>query len=45
MSHKRVWIRIVGSRVVMGGSASKNPAGFGILFDNLVEKLKLAEKV
>jgi cytochrome c biogenesis protein len=45
MSHKRVWIRIVGGRVVMGGSASKNPAGFGILFDSLVEKLKLAEKV
>jgi cytochrome c biogenesis protein len=45
MSHKRVWIRIVGGRVVMGGSASKNPAGFGILFDSLIEKLKLAEKV
>ena len=45
MSHKRIWIRIAGGRVVMGGSASKNPAGFGILFDSLVDKLKLTEKV
>jgi cytochrome c biogenesis protein len=45
MSHKRVWIRIVGTRVVMGGSASKNPAGFGIIFDGLAEKLKQAEKL
>ena len=45
MSHKRVWIRIAAGRVVMGGSASKNPAGFGIIFDSLVEKLKLAEKL
>ena len=44
MSHKRVWIRISGGRVVMGGTASKNPTGFGILFDGLVEKLKQAEK-
>jgi cytochrome c biogenesis protein len=44
MSHKRIWIRIVGTRVVMGGSASKNPAGFAIIFDNLVDKMKQAEK-
>ena len=44
MSHKRIWIRITGSRVVLGGSASKNPAGFGILFDGLAEKLKQVEK-
>ena len=44
MSHKRVWIRIAGGRVVMAGSASKNPTGFGILFDGLVEKLKQVEK-
>ena len=43
MSHKRVWIRISGSRVVMGGSASKNPTGFSLIFDKLVEKLKQAE--
>ncbi len=45
MSHKRVWIRITGARVVFGGSASKNPAGFGIIFDGLVDKLKHAEKL
>ena len=45
MSHKRIWIRIAGGRVVMGGSASKNPAGFGIVFDSLVDKLKLSEKI
>ena len=45
MSHKRIWIRMAGGRVVMGGSASKNPAGFGILFDGLIEKLKQAEKI
>ena len=44
MSHKRIWIRIIGNRVVMAGSASKNPTGFGILFDGLVDKVKLAEK-
>lgn len=44
MSHKRIWIRIVGGRVVMAGSANKNPAGFGIIFDGLVEKLKQVEK-
>ncbi len=45
MSHKRIWIRITGARVVLGGSASKNPAGFGILFDALSEKLKKAENL
>ena len=39
-SHKRIWFRITPGRVVAGGSASKNPAGFQILFDNLVGKLK-----
>jgi cytochrome c biogenesis protein len=45
MSHKRVWIRITGARVVLGGSASKNPAGFGILFDALTDKLKKVENL
>ncbi|HEY6006717.1 MAG TPA: cytochrome c biogenesis protein ResB, partial [Geobacteraceae bacterium] len=40
MSHKRLWIRIGHGRVVMGGTASKNPAGFQLLFDDLVAKLK-----
>lgn len=39
-SHKRIWIRVVNGRVTMGGSASKNPAGFQLIFDGLVEKLK-----
>jgi len=45
MSHKKVWIRIAGSRVVIGGSAGKNPVGFGIIFDGLLEKLKQAEQL
>jgi cytochrome c biogenesis protein len=40
MSHKRIWIRIGHGRIVMGGTASKNPAGFQMTFDALVEKLK-----
>jgi cytochrome c biogenesis protein len=43
-SHKRVWFRITNGRVVVGGSASKNPAGFQILFDDLVGKLKKTVK-
>ncbi|MBU5615209.1 cytochrome c biogenesis protein ResB [Geomonas azotofigens] len=39
MSHKRVWARVTDSGVTLGGSASKNPAGFEICFDDLVEKL------
>ena len=39
-SHKRIWCRIMNGRVVIGGSASKNPAGFQIIFDDLVGKLK-----
>jgi len=39
-SHKRVWIRVAHGRVIVGGTASKNPAGFQILFDDLVGKLK-----
>lgn len=39
-SHKRIWFRVMNGRVVVGGSASKNPAGFQILFDELVGKLK-----
>ncbi|MBU5635989.1 cytochrome c biogenesis protein ResB [Geomonas sp. Red69] len=39
MSHKRVWARVTDSGVTLGGSASKNPAGFEICFDDLVEKI------
>lgn len=41
LSHKRVWIRIgEGGRVTLGGTANKNPAGFQLQFDSLVDKLK-----
>ncbi len=40
LSHNRVWIRISNGRVVMGGTASKNPAAFESKFEALVEKVK-----
>jgi len=39
MSHKRVWARISDDGVTLGGSASKNPAGFDMSFDELAQKL------
>lgn len=39
MSHKRVWARVTDAGVTLGGSASKNPTGFEIAFDELVEKV------
>jgi len=42
MSHKRVWARISDDGVTLGGSASKNPAGFELLFDDLTDKLNKA---
>jgi cytochrome c biogenesis protein len=39
MSHKRVWARVSDDGVTVGGSASKNPAGFEMSFDELVQKL------
>ncbi|GFO53000.1 cytochrome c biogenesis protein ResB [Geomonas sp. Red276] len=42
MSHRRVWARISDDGVTVGGSASKNPAGFEMQFDDLVEKLNKA---
>jgi cytochrome c biogenesis protein len=38
LSHKRIWIRVAHKKVTMGGSANKNPAGFQLIFDDLVEK-------
>jgi len=40
MSHKRVWARISDGTVTVGGSASKNPAGFEMSFEELLKKLK-----
>lgn len=39
MSHKRLWIRVGRGRVAIGGTASKNPAGFQLQYDKLVAKL------
>lgn len=40
MSHRRVWVRIGGGRLVFAGSAGKNQAAFRAAFDDLAEKLK-----
>jgi cytochrome c biogenesis protein len=40
MSHKRVWVRVTDGVVTLGGSASKNPAGFEMKFEELLAKLK-----
>jgi cytochrome c biogenesis protein len=40
MSHKRIWARISDAGVTLGGSASKNPTGFELAFEELVQKLK-----
>jgi cytochrome c biogenesis protein len=40
LSHRRVWVRIAHGKITMAGTASKNPEGFRITFDHLVEKLK-----
>ncbi len=39
-SHRRIWVRIGGGRVVVAGSTSKNQAAFRSSFEELVEKLK-----
>ncbi|GFO70125.1 cytochrome c biogenesis protein ResB [Geomonas limicola] len=40
MSHKRIWARVSDGAVTLAGSASKNPTGFELTFDELVQKLK-----
>ena len=40
MSHQRVWARISDAGTTFGGSASKNPTGFEMSFDELVQKFK-----
>lgn len=39
-SHRRIWVRIGGGRVVVAGSSSKNKAAFDTFFEALVDKLK-----
>jgi hypothetical protein len=40
VSHNRIWIRLGHGRLVVGATASKNPAAFQTRFDDLIEKLK-----
>ncbi len=40
MSHRRIWVRIKGGEVTIGGNTSKNQGSFQHYFDGLVEKLK-----
>ncbi|MDA8428716.1 MAG: cytochrome c biogenesis protein ResB [Geobacteraceae bacterium] len=40
MSHRRIWVRIQGGAVTMGGNASKNQAAFERYFEVLANKLK-----
>lgn len=40
LSHRRVWVRIQDGEVVIGGNTNKNPAGFELAFEKLVQKIK-----
>lgn len=40
LSHRRIWVRIQGGVVTVGGNASKNPGAFQQAFEDLVERLK-----
>jgi cytochrome c biogenesis protein len=39
LSHRRIWVRIQGGSVTVGGNASKNQGAFQIAFEGIVEKL------
>lgn len=40
LSHRRIWVRIGGGRIVVAGSTSKNQAAFRTSFDEIVDQLK-----
>jgi cytochrome c biogenesis protein len=40
LSHRRVWVLVKDGEVVIGGNTNKNPAGFELAFDRLVQKIK-----
>jgi cytochrome c biogenesis protein len=40
LSHRRIWVRIGGGRVIMAGSAGRNQGAFREFFDGLADKLK-----
>jgi len=40
MSHRRVWVLVKDGELLIGGNANKNPAGFELAFDRLVQRVK-----
>lgn len=40
LSRRRIWVTVRGGEVVVGGRADKNPAGFELAFNRIVEKIK-----
>lgn len=40
LSHRRIWVRIGGGRIVVAGSTNKNQAAFRVSLDEIVDKLK-----
>jgi cytochrome c biogenesis protein len=40
LSHRRIWVRIEGSAVTIGGNASKHPEAFRQAFEKLANRLK-----
>jgi len=40
LSHRRIWVRIGGGRLVVAGSAGKHQAAFRAVFDGLADQLK-----
>ncbi len=40
LSHRRIWVRIGGGRIVVAGSSNKNQAAFRVSLDEIVDKLK-----
>jgi cytochrome c biogenesis protein len=39
-SHRRIWAQVSDGKIVIGGNASKNPAGFQLEFDRLLAHIK-----
>jgi cytochrome c biogenesis protein len=40
LSHRRVWVLIKEGEIVIGGNTNKNPAGFELAFDRMVQKIQ-----
>jgi cytochrome c biogenesis protein len=40
LSHRRIWVRIGGGRIVVAGSTNKNQAAFRVSLDEIVDQLK-----